>query len=151
MRIMPQLVKGGKHVFAWITLNDSSTITLPPEIVDEYEFKPNEKLVLMPGSRKSGGFSIVPERNLTDSPLNPLRNRETVQEDQVLMSKGKPFIVTRLGEGNTVAISKEALDLFGVEKGAKLLAVRGSGLGPGFVAKGPIMIEAFKHPEIEEY
>ena len=148
---MPQLVKGGKHVFAWITLNDSSTITLPPEIVDEYEFKPHERLVLMPGSRKSGGFTIVPQRNLTDSPLNPLRKLEKVHEDQVLMSRGKPFIVTRLREDNTVSISKETLNIFGLEKGDKLLAVRGSGLGPGFIAKGPIIIEALKHPEINEY
>ena len=147
---MPQLMKGGKHVFSWVTISEAGSITIPPEAFREYGFKPDERVVLLPGSRSSGGFAVVPQRNLTNSPMNPLRNLETVQEDQVLMSNGKPFIVTRLKEGDRVSLSVEALKVFGLDKVDKVLAVRGSGLGPSFVARGSIIEEALKHPELEE-
>jgi hypothetical protein len=39
----------------------------------------------------------------------------------------------------------------GVRPGDKLLTVRGSCYGLGFVAKGPIYEEALQHPELERY
>jgi hypothetical protein len=41
--------------------------------------------------------------------------------------------------------------LYGVERGASLLSVRGSALALGFIIRGPIIEEARKHPEIEVY
>jgi hypothetical protein len=38
-----------------------------------------------------------------------------------------------------------------VEAGDRLLAVRGSCYGLGFVAQGPIYAEAQKHPELEVF
>ena len=39
----------------------------------------------------------------------------------------------------------------GVKPGDRLLAVRGSRYGLGFVARGPIYEEAVKHPELEVF
>ena len=39
----------------------------------------------------------------------------------------------------------------GVEPGEKLLAVRGSRFGLGFVVEGPVYEEALKHPELESF
>jgi hypothetical protein len=39
----------------------------------------------------------------------------------------------------------------GVKPGDKLLTVRGSRYGLGFIAKGPIYEEALEHPELEYF
>lgn len=147
---MSQLVKGGKYAYAWVNIRQTGSMTIPPEAVQDYRLEPDEIVVLIPGSKGSGGFSVVPQRNIKDSPLNPLKNNCDVQEDKVQVSHGKPFTVTRL-EGERVNLPMETLEAFGIEKGDRLLAVRGSGMGPSFLVKGPIKEEALKHPELEEF
>ena len=147
---MPQLVKGGKIAYAWTNISQTGSITVPPKAFRDYRLEPEEIVVLMQGSKRSGGFSVVPQRNIKDSPLNPLKNKEDVQEDMVHVLNGRLFTVTRL-KGGKVNLPKEALEAFGLEKGDKLLAVRGSRLGPSFIVKGPIKEEALKHQELEEF
>jgi hypothetical protein len=146
---MPQLVKGGKHVYAWTKVSQTGIITVPPEAVKDYRLRPDELAVLFPGSKRSGGFSVIPQRNLKDSPLNPLKTDE-VKENKVQGSKGRIFYVTRYKDEKT-SLTGEALEAFEVKKGDRLLAVRGSGLGPSFLAKGPIKDESLKHPELAQY
>ena len=91
---MPQLVKGGKHVYAWVTIREDGTITVPPEAIKDYGLKPDEKVVLLPGSITSGGLSVALLRNLSESPLNPL-GTQPVSEDVIHSTGKKPFTLTR--------------------------------------------------------
>ena len=45
---MPQLVKGGKHVFGWSLIGPDGAVMLPPEAVDEYGLYGDSELLLIP-------------------------------------------------------------------------------------------------------
>jgi hypothetical protein len=56
--------------------------------------------------------------------------------------------------GHTVFESEERVTLpieSGIEPGDRLLAVRGSNFALGLLKFGPIVEEAKKHPEVEEF
>jgi hypothetical protein len=56
---MPQLGKGGKHVFGWSRVKEAGRIVMHSQARKEYGLKESEKLVLMPGSRTSGEFGLA--------------------------------------------------------------------------------------------
>ncbi len=123
---MPQLAKGGKWVFGWVVVSPQGEITIPPEAYREYGFQAGEQVILMRGSRSSGGFSV----GRVDRVPSLLRKRALAQ--------------AQMGEQGQVAVPPES----GAQPGERLLVVRGSGLALGFLAQGPIYEEALKHPEL---
>lgn len=129
---MPQLVKGGKWVFGWTVVNSAGEVRIPPEAYAEYGFQPGEQVILLRGSRRSGGVGVA--------------QRETLARSRVPLPK------RALGEG---MIDKNKRVIFppqaGFQEGERLLVVRGSGLALGFVQRGPIYEEALRHPEIEVF
>ncbi len=125
---MPQLAKGGKWVFGWCVVRLNGEIRIPPVAYAEYGFQPGESVIIIRGSRRSGGFGIGRPAKLANSPL------------------GSRFIVhATLGADGQVTLPPEA----GVQPGERLLSVRGSGLALGFLQRGPIYEEALNHSEIE--
>ncbi len=125
---MPQLVKCGKWVFGWTIVNPAGEILIPPEACVEYGFQPGEKVVFVPGSRRSRGFGIGKQDRLAGSVLQKRLIGQAI-----------------INPGGQVAIPIAA----GVKPGERLLVVRGSGLALGFLQCGPIYEEAQKHTEIE--
>jgi len=126
---MPQLVKGGKWVFGWVIVGSGGEITIPPEAYREYGFRAGDAVVFLKGSRRSGGFGI----GRADHILVLLRKR-ALGHGQVN------------GSGRVIAPPS-----VGVRPGDRLLAVRGSGLALGLVARGPIYGEATQHSELEVF
>jgi len=93
---MPQLVKGGKHTFGWSVVGTEGEIVLPPEAVKEYAFEKSERLVLIPGSRTSGGFGLRKVTSLACSPIgaalkahSKLRRHE-VKTGEIVEHGGRP-------------------------------------------------------------
>jgi hypothetical protein len=66
---MPQLVKGGKYVFGWTALGKDRSIRIPDEAFEEYCFKAGERIMIILGSRSSGGFSIHTQNALKNSKI----------------------------------------------------------------------------------
>lgn len=153
---MPQLVKGGKHAFGWARVGPAGRIAVPPAVLEEYGLKEGERLLIMPGSRTSGGFVIGSPRALRRSLLGampgalPELDSRRAVEGAVVELRGKVFAWAALSDG-AVAVSPAALARFGVRPGDDLLVVRGSGLAPSFIVKGPIVEEARRHPELETF
>lgn len=135
MARIPQLVKGGKWVFGWARVNSDCCLVVPPSALIEYDFHEGELLLVIPGSRTSGGFALAAPSALDSSSIG---GRKVL---------GK----TQLEAGKRVYIPVHILDKLEIVPGSKLLVVRGSGLAVGLVSKGPIFEEAQKHPEIEEF
>ncbi|MBN2399672.1 MAG: hypothetical protein JXI33_04955 [Candidatus Aminicenantes bacterium] len=151
---MPQLVKGGKHVFGWSRVGLTGCIVVPPAAWDEYGLKQSAKMILMPGSRTSGGFGLAAPESLGRSPLaavvaapNGLWNFQVPEGVSVEFS-GRPYAWITLGDGS-LRVPPPALAKFGIEVGSRLLVVRGSGRALGFAVRGPIVEEAGKHPDLE--
>jgi len=132
---MPRLVKGGKYTYGWSRVGDEGRITIPPEALVEYGLQESEPLALVPGSRTSGGFGLAARRALSASPL-----RAAAFQDA-------PLRLTRGG----VKVPPVLLARCEVSCGDRLLVIRGSGLAIGFAARGPIVAEAEKHPELEVF
>ena len=128
---MPQLVKGGKFVFGWCLIGEDGGIALPEAARQEYGFRPDETVALLPGSRTSGGFCIAGKPLLEKSRLGGRRTGHAA----------------RL-ENERLRLSPQVLEAFGLKPGDCLLAVRGSYLGLGMAARGPILEEARKHREM---
>jgi len=57
-KLMPHITKGGKFVFGWSKIQENGLIRLPDQAIQEYKLEPNSKVILISGSRTSGGFSV---------------------------------------------------------------------------------------------
>jgi hypothetical protein len=125
---MPQLAKGGKWVFGWVVVGKNCKISIPPEAYTEYGFREGETVLIIRGSRRSGGIGLGRVEKLIKTPL---RSRFIGQ--------------TTIDDGWRVTLPPEA----GILPGERLLVVRGSGLALSFLQCGPIYDEAIRHPEIE--
>ena len=151
---MPQLVKGGKYVFGWSIISEYGGILIPEEALHEYQFKSGEKVIIMPGSYASGGFSIAKESLLAESRLsdilawNPDLAEFRIEEGNIIDIKGKKLCWATIHAGGFLQLPPHTLEVYGVKPNDYLLAVRGSYIGIGMVAKGAIFEEAKKHPEI---
>ena len=157
---MPQLVKGGKYVFGWTVLNEDFKIRIPDEAYDEYELNKTEKLIIISGSKTSGGISITsPHRIINSGISNILRSLEYskdsdeffIKDLKIVKSNGRSFCWTYLSKNKQIILSKDILIHYNLEVGRKMLAVRGSGIGPGLITRGLIYDEALKHPDLLVY
>jgi bifunctional DNA-binding transcriptional regulator/antitoxin component of YhaV-PrlF toxin-antitoxin module len=147
---MPQLVKGGKYVFGWSKVGNKGKIVIPSEAFIEYNLIAGENVILISGSKTSGGFGLTKYESLKESKLSVLLAEFRIPEGTAIKYEGRTYCwVTISAMSLTVPI--ETLAQFGIKPGDRLLAVRGSGLALGFIVRGPIVEEAKKHPEIEIY
>jgi len=131
---MPQLVKGGKWVFGWVVVGAEREIAIPPEAWREFGFQAGDEAIFTPGSRRSGGFGVSRPGLMAEA-------REKM--DRVGLRE--------LGRGQFEDGRVTAPPEIGVKPGGRLLVVRGSRYGLGFVARGPIYDEALKHTNIEVF
>jgi bifunctional DNA-binding transcriptional regulator/antitoxin component of YhaV-PrlF toxin-antitoxin module len=154
---MPQLARGGKYVYGWSKVSEGGRIAIPAEAMPEYGLKEHDKVILMSGSRRSGGFAVTTPGLLGGSPLSAVLQRfprlRTFQmpEGRVVRVEGRPLCWTSIGEDGSITLPEETLREYEVLPGDRLLAVRGSGLALGFALRGPLVDEALTHSEIEVF
>jgi bifunctional DNA-binding transcriptional regulator/antitoxin component of YhaV-PrlF toxin-antitoxin module len=155
-RSMPQLVKGGKHVFGWSRVGSTGWVTIPPEALEEYHIKEADRLIVVPGSRTSGGFGLASPESVKRSLLGvvmdirPELAEFRIPEGEVVECQGKPHCWLQVRNGG-VTFPPETLEKYGIAVGDKLLVIRGSGLAVGFAVRGPIVDEAGRHDELEMF
>lgn len=153
---MPQLVKGGKHAFGWSHTGESGRIIIPPEALTEYHFQKSGKLILLPGSRTSGGFGLGSRVCLEKSSLgtvikvHPELGEFRIPEGKIIFYKGRPYCWVELRSGG-ITVPPATLEKYGIRIGDRLLVIRGSGLALGFAVRGPIVEEANKHPGLKVF
>ena len=132
---MPKLVKGAKWTYGWVVVGSKRGLAIPPEAWRGFGFQSGVEAVFLPGSSRSGGFALgTPD----------LIAKASERMAGVTMRElGRGWF----GEGGWVTVPPQV----GVKPGDRLLTVRGSCYGLGFVERGPIYEEALKHPdELEE-
>jgi hypothetical protein len=157
---MPQLVKGGKYVFGWTNVKMDGRIRMPDEAFDEYNFKMSEKIILMSGSKTSGGFIVSRPDGLIASEMGQqiinllgyLKQSHafTTHRLELIKSGSRLISWTILDDEKNIWLSQELIESLGLQTGSKLLVGRGSGLGPAFIAGGRIYDEALKHKNLYE-
>lgn len=152
---MPQLVKGGKYIFGWSRVGKEGKIKIPPEAYEEYNLKEDKYAILFSGSKTSGGFGLSSVRILKKSKLKEILEQYKelaeykIPEGEIVEVKKRKYSWVKIREDGSFSLPKRTLDAFKINYNDLLLSGRGSGLAIGFIAKGPIFIEANKHPEIK--
>jgi hypothetical protein len=132
---MPRLVKGGKWTYGWVVIGLEGKINIPPEAWREFGFQAGDEAVLIPRSRRSSGFAISTPELMAE--VSERLEGVTIR----VLARG------RFAEGGRVTVPPEV----GAKPGDRLLTVRGSRYGLGFVAQGPIYEEALKYPQLEVF
>jgi len=151
---MPQLAKGGKYVYSWSIINEDGGILLPEEARHEYQLEPGERVILMPGSKTSGGFSIAKKSRIERSKLSDILMQNSdlaefkIEEGKIVNVSGKILCWATIYENGQLLLPPPILEAYGVKPRDRLLVIRGSSMGIGLAAKGPLVEEARKHPEI---
>ena len=157
---MPQLVKGGKYVFGISRINENFRIVIPPSAIEEYMLNDEKAVILISGSKTSGGFSICSTGKLKGSKLSnllkllqfddPTGNFGTAENEMIDFNK-RIICWLKLYSDGSFQLNQQLITGLSLGNSGKLVVVRGSGLGPGFIAKGPIFNEAAKHPELQVF
>ena len=151
---MPRLVKGGKYVYGWSEVDNNGRIVIPSEALDEYGFKDADKVILMPASKRSGGFALTTPSLLKNSRLSVILVREPqlaafqLPEGETVTVGTRTHCWVKLNSKGEFVVPVETLREYGVNLGDRLLVGRGSGLALAFIAKGPIVAEARKHSSL---
>ncbi|MFX1566867.1 MAG: hypothetical protein ACFFCV_00710 [Promethearchaeota archaeon] len=152
---MPQIAKGGKYVFGWSKVGNQGKIKIPPEAFQEYNLSLDKSVILFSGSKTSGGFGLSSIRILRNSIMNEtmeknpsLANYKT-PEGEIVEIKNKKYCWLKIQEDISIIMPERTLNAFSINKNDILLSGRGSHLAIGFIAKGSILEEAKKHPEIK--
>ncbi|MCW4015366.1 MAG: hypothetical protein NWF06_03270 [Candidatus Bathyarchaeota archaeon] len=151
---MPQLVKGGKHVYGWSEVGSNGKVVVPDEALAEYDLKLPCNVILLSGSRRSGGFALTTPTLLQNSPLSRILDENSklasfqLPEAKTITVAGKPCCWVTLNKNGCIVVPLETLKQYGVTVGDRLLSVRGSSLGLGFCVKGPLIDKAKKHSNI---
>lgn len=148
---MPQLVKGGKWVFGITLVNNSGSIIVPPDAVAEYGFVSGERLVAMDASKTSGGFVLCRPGKLLSSRLTTIIEavHHLLDTGESMITTGTRTLVTGVFNHNgAITLPLEGLLRYSVKPGGRLVVGRGSNTGLSFLARGPIVAEAMRHPEL---
>ena len=153
---MPRLVKGGKYVYGWSRIGDDGSITIPPEALVEYGLLEGESVIVMPGSRRSGGFGLARAEKLEQSPVGAFLNEcpelasFDLPEGEVAEIDGRHYCWVAVRDGS-VRLPPEMLSAYGIGAGGRLLVGRGSHMAISFIARGMIVEEGRRHPELEVF
>ncbi|MGD9130473.1 MAG: hypothetical protein PVH73_02730 [Candidatus Bathyarchaeota archaeon] len=148
---MPRLVKGGKYVYGWSEVDGNGRIVVPSEALKEYGFKDADKVIVMPGSKRSGGFALTTPSLLKNSRLSVILDREPrlagfrLREGETVTVGARTYCWVKLSSKGEFVVPAETLREYGVNLGDRLLSVRGSRFALGFCVRGPLIDEAKKH------
>lgn len=152
---MPQLVKGGKYAYAWSKVSKDGKIVIPNEVIEEYKLSNCTRVILVPGSKRSGGFGVTSVELLQNSSLrilldnNPQLANFQSQEGEAINFKGKTICWVQMNQDRSIVVPLETLRNYGIKQGDSLLSVRGSRFAIAFPVRGPIIEEAKKHEDLE--
>jgi len=148
---MPRLVKGGKYVYGWSEVSREGRVAVPDEALADYSLKPPCKVILLSGSRRSGGFALTTPSLLKNSRLSVILDREPrlaefqLREGETVTVGARTYCWVKLNSKGEFVVPAETLKEYGVNLGDRLLVGRGSGLALAFIVKGPIVAEARRH------
>ena len=152
---MPQLVKGGKYAYAWSKVNTNGRIVIPNEAITKYNLLTCDNVILMSGSKRSGGFGLTSVELLENSALrvildgHPQLSKFQVAEGEAMEIKGKTYCWVKMNKDGSIVVPVRTLKNYGINLGDNVLSVRGSRFALGFVVRGLIIDEAKKHSNIK--
>lgn len=148
---MPQLNKGGKFVFGWANINEDLTVNIPDMAVKEYKITNDSKVILVSGSKKTGGFSVTNKRMLINSKIKGiLEDNDELREYKIeagkfIKYKGRMYCWVPISKQGVLQLNKEVLLKLSLKIGDKLLSIRSSDIAFTLGVKGPLIEKAHNY------
>jgi len=148
---MPQLNKRGKYVFGWSVIDDEYRVKLPPEAVAEYGIALEKKVIIISGSKATGGFCVSRKGLLKNSAIKDLLVvhsdliNDGIQEGAFVKYKGRLYCWLSISAQGVLTLTKDIMDILAIPKGQKLLSIRGSNIAFVMGAKGPLIERAHEY------
>lgn len=142
---MPQLTKGGKYVFGWSEIKDKNEVIIPPQAIIEYDIVSEGKVILISGSKATGGFvvsrlSLIEKsifKNIFD--IYPFLRTYQTNELELLPYKGRLYTWTFITPEGKLKLNEAFLDKLNLKIGNRLMAIRSSDIAFVMGAKGPLI------------
>jgi bifunctional DNA-binding transcriptional regulator/antitoxin component of YhaV-PrlF toxin-antitoxin module len=144
-------------VYGWSKVSNRGKIAIPNEAKAEYNLATCDKVILIPGSKRSGGFGLTTKELLENSRLSTILDScpkladFQEPEGRAVKINGKTCCWVKLSKYGTITVPLETLKTYGINPSDRLLVVRGSNVALGFPVRGPIIDEAKKHADIEMF
>ena len=145
---MPQLKKRGKYIFGWSVVDGGYRISLPPEAIAEYGILKEKQVIIISGSKRTGGFCISRKGLLEKSALkdlfvvHPELIRNGIQEGTFIKYKGRLYCWLFISEQGVLSLTRDISKTLEISINQKLLSIRGSDIAFVMGAKGPIIQRA---------
>jgi hypothetical protein len=142
-------------VFGWSRVREDNSLTLPDEAVQEYDLAEVNRIFLMSGSKTSGGFGITTKAFLEKSLISDILSDNLglagfkIEEGRIVPFKNRFICWVQIYSGGRIALSQEAMKVFGINTGDFLLSIPSSNIAIGMAVKGPLIEIARRHPEIQ--
>lgn len=145
---MPQIDKSGKFLYGISVVNPDQTIFIPPQAIQEYGITTDEKIILISGSKTSGGFLVSRKDLILKSKIDHLFKEMLLilncesSERSFIYYKDRYYCNITINSRGKIIFNNEILDIFKICTGTELLVVRGSSIAFAMVAKGPLLEKA---------
>lgn len=140
--------KGGKFIFGISILRDDLSIQFPTQAIKEYDITSEEKIFLISGSKKTGGFIVTRKGLLYDSKIgNILKDTEKLcnyklPQGEFVKYKGRLYCWLNISSDGKIKITQNMMETLEINKGDKLLSIRSSDIAFAMGAKGPLLEKA---------
>lgn len=155
---MPQMNKGGKFIFGISIMKEDFSVQLPTQAIEEYDITSENKVILITGSKKTGGFVVTRKGLLYDSKIGnilkdtPKLCEYEMPEGEFVQYKGRKYCWYNISENGVLKCSSEMLSIFEIDVNTKLLSIRSSDIAFTMGAKGPLLEKYFNFEgDIEIY
>jgi hypothetical protein len=142
---MPQLEKGGKFVFGWSLIRPDYSIQLPNMAVDEYKISSEGKVIIISGSKSTGGFIVTRCGLIKNSVMgklfetNPEIENYKIKEGSFIKFKGRNYCWLNITKKGLIKLNYAISDTLGLKPGDRLLSIRGSNIAFVMGAKGRLI------------
>jgi hypothetical protein len=144
---MAQLSKGGKFVFGWSLIQNNGQVKIPQQAINEYMLCDCDKIILISGSKRTGGFCLSKKSLIETSLIKglfdafPALKEFKTMEGEFVRFKGRNYCWIALSR-NTIRLTPGMLSSLDIKPGDKLLSIRGSNIAFVMGAKGPLIEKA---------
>jgi len=155
---MPQIAKGGKFIFGWSTVSLTGCVKIPEMTFNEYNLSTDRNVILISGSKKSGGFCVSNYTLMRPSIMNglfleyPEIKDYSCKEGECIKFKGRLYCWIKLQPEGVIKLPDYTMKSFDIKPGNKLLSIRGSNIAFVLAVKGPLIEAANNYKGvIDEY
>lgn len=145
---MPQLSKGGKFVFGWSITGKDGCIQIPEEVILEYELFKEDKVILISGSKSSGGLVVSRLGLINQSIMKGLLSdypefeNYSLPEGKPVKWKGRHYCWVNINKEGVIKLPPKTASCYSIKENDKLLSIRGSNIAFVLAVKGPIVEKA---------